>query len=120
MGLDVFLQVLRTLEGLATKVTLVRLQRDVDSDMRGDVVALDDSSAATAPFAGQVEVVGALTANMALTHMFVESLCSRTLLSTTLPQTRQLLSRARCHRNGALTLVDGSCGSSSSGCDRGR
>lgn len=71
MGLDVFLQVLRTLEGLATKVTLVRLQRDVDPDMRGDVVTLDDSSAATAPFAGQVEVVGTLTANMALTHMFL-------------------------------------------------
>ena len=71
MGLDMFLQVLRTLKGLATKVTLVRLQRNMDPDMRGDVVTLDDSSSATAPFASQVEIVGALTANMALTHMFL-------------------------------------------------
>lgn len=41
MGLDVFLQVLRTLEGLAAELTLVRLQGHVDTDVRGDVVSLD-------------------------------------------------------------------------------
>lgn len=71
MGLDMFLQVLGTLERLAAKVTLVRFQRDMDPDVGGDMVALDDGSAATAPFAGQVEVIGALAADMALTHMFL-------------------------------------------------
>lgn len=71
MGLDMLLQVLGTLEGLSTEVTLVRLQGNVDSDMRRDVVALDRRGTAAAPLAGQVEVVGALTANMSFTNVFL-------------------------------------------------
>jgi hypothetical protein len=33
MSLDVLLQVLRSLEGLATEVTLVRLERDMDANV---------------------------------------------------------------------------------------
>jgi len=49
VGLDVFLKILRTFEGLLAKLALVRLQRDVDADVRGDVVALDGGGAAVAP-----------------------------------------------------------------------
>lgn len=77
VGLDMLLQVLGALEGLAAKVTLVRLKRDMDPDVRGDMVALDDGSRTTSPFAGQVEVIGALAADMALTHMFLQRVNSR-------------------------------------------
>lgn len=44
--LDVLLQILRTLEGLATKLTLVRLERDMNTNVRGNVVSLDSGSPA--------------------------------------------------------------------------
>jgi hypothetical protein len=73
MGLDVFLQILGTLEGLSTEVALVRLQGDMDTDMRGDVVALDCGGVAVAPLAGQVQVVGALATDVALADVFLDS-----------------------------------------------
>lgn len=69
--LDVFLQVLRTLEALATKLTLVRLERNMDSDVRGDVVTFDGSCATRVPLAGEVQVIGALATNMAFTDVFL-------------------------------------------------
>lgn len=68
------LQVLRTLEGLATELTFVRLQRHVDSDVGGDVVALDGGGTARLPSTGQVEVVGALATNMLLANVLLNSL----------------------------------------------
>lgn len=46
VSLDVLLEILRSFESLATEVALMRLQRDVDSDMRGDVITLDGGNAA--------------------------------------------------------------------------
>jgi hypothetical protein len=46
VSLDVLLQILRSLERLATKVALMRLEGDVDADVRCDVVALDGCDAA--------------------------------------------------------------------------
>lgn len=63
------LQILGALERLPTKVTLVWLQGDVNTNVRGDVVALDRCGAARVPLASQVEVVGALSANMSLTDV---------------------------------------------------
>lgn len=65
------LKILRTLEGLATELALVRLQGHMDSDMRGDVIALDRGGTALAPCAGEVEVISRLATNMALTDMFL-------------------------------------------------
>jgi hypothetical protein len=65
------LQVLGTLERLATELTLVRLQGNVNTDVRGDVISLDCSSSARVPLASQVEVVCALTANMTLTDVLL-------------------------------------------------
>lgn len=58
MSLDVLLQILGTLKCLATKVALVGLQGNVDTDMRGDVIALDRSGAARPPSTGEAKVVG--------------------------------------------------------------
>ena len=82
MSLDMLLQVLRTLEGLATKVTLVWLQRHMYSNVRSDVIPLDRSSVASSPLASQVQVVGALATDMALTDVF---LLSHGVVSTVQP-----------------------------------
>ena len=127
MSLDMLLQVLRAFEGLAAKVTLVWLERHMDTDMRGDMVSLDGGRTTATPLAGQVEVVGALAANMAFTDVFlhllvynyfkrvkkethVERFRCRRLLSTTLPQTRQLLTRpcSGSGSSGVIVLVHGS------------
>ena len=63
------LQILRALERFATEVTLVRLQGNVDANMRCDVVALDSCRATCAPLTGQVEVVGALASDVTLAYM---------------------------------------------------
>jgi len=73
MSLDVLLEILRTLEGLATEVTFVRLQRDMDTDVRCDVVTLDSGGTAGCPLARQVEIVSALAANMFVTDVLVEN-----------------------------------------------
>jgi hypothetical protein len=69
MRLDMLLQILRPLEGLAAEVAFVRLQRDVHADVRGDVVTFHRRRAAIAPLAGQVEVVGTLATNVTLADM---------------------------------------------------
>lgn len=72
MGLDVLLQILRPLESLATEFTLVRLQGDVDANVRGDMVALDSRGVASAPLASQVQVVGALATDMTLADVLLQ------------------------------------------------
>jgi hypothetical protein len=69
MSFDVFLQVLRTFEGFPTEFAFVRLEGNVDSDVRGNVVTFDSRSATGSPLAGEVQVVRALTTDMALADM---------------------------------------------------
>jgi hypothetical protein len=69
MSLDMFLEILGALECFATEVTLMGLQGNMHADVRSDVVALDGCRAAVAPLAGQIEVVSALAADMALTDV---------------------------------------------------
>ena len=69
VGLDVLLQILGALESLAAEVALVRLQGNVNTDVRGDVITLDGGGAAVAPLAGQVQVVCTLATDMALTDV---------------------------------------------------
>ena len=71
VSLDMLLEILRALESLATKVTLVWFQGHVDSDMRGYMIALDSGSGASTPLARQVQVVSALAANMAFANMIL-------------------------------------------------
>lgn len=60
------LQILRPLESLAAEIALMRLQRHVDTDVRSDVITFHSSGSAVAPLASEVQIVGALAANMAL------------------------------------------------------
>lgn len=48
-----FFQVLRTLECFLAEVALVRLQRNMNADVRRDVVALDSRGPTRAPLAGE-------------------------------------------------------------------
>ena len=72
MSLDMLFEILRALERLSTEFTLVWLQGDMNSDVRGYVIALDGGGAALPPRAGQVEVVRRLAADMALANMFLQ------------------------------------------------
>ena len=87
--LDVLLQVLGALEALAAELTLVRLQRDVDPDVGGDVVTLDGGGAARIPLAGEAEVVCALAANMAVTDVLLEEMISARAGMTRLTRAKQ-------------------------------
>ena len=71
MGLDVLLKILGALEGLATEVAFVWLQRNVHTDVRCDVITLDGGGTAVTPLASEIQVVGALAANMALTDVIL-------------------------------------------------
>lgn len=64
-----FLEILWPLECFPAEFALVRFQRNVDSDVGGDVVTLDGRGAALSPGAGQIEVVGRLSAYVSLAHM---------------------------------------------------
>lgn len=66
------LQVLRALEGLATEVAFVRFQRYVDTDMRGDMIALDGGGSTIAPLTSEVKIVCALATDMALANMVLD------------------------------------------------
>ena len=72
MGLDVLLQVLGTLEGLAAEITFVRFERDVNADVGSDMITLDRGGTAGVPATGQVQVVGALSSDVLLADMVLE------------------------------------------------
>lgn len=63
------LEILWSLERLAAELTLVRLQWHMNTDVRCDVIPLNRRCPALVPLAGQVQVVGALATNMALTEV---------------------------------------------------
>lgn len=71
MSLDMLLQILWTLKGLATEIALMRLERHMHTNVRGDVVALDSGSIARPPLASQVQVIGTLATDMALANVFL-------------------------------------------------
>jgi hypothetical protein len=89
MCLDMLLEILRTLERFATELALVRLERNVNANVRGDVVALHSSGPAGVPLAGEVQVVCALAANMAFTDVLIERLWCGKLLVTVTPAAGQ-------------------------------
>jgi hypothetical protein len=68
----VLLKILGSLKRLATEVAFVRLERDVNADMRRDMVAFHSGCPAVSPLAGQVEVVGALSTNVTLTNVILQ------------------------------------------------
>lgn len=111
MRLYMLLQILRSLEGLAAKIALVRLERDMNPNMRGDMVPLHRCGAAIPPLADEVQVVGRLATDMLFANVFLQTLVGfmagccdtastyvkhgsiRQLLAATLPHTGKLLVR---------------------------
>lgn len=71
MGLYVFLEILGTLECLSTEFTFMGLQRNVDTDVRRDVVTFDGCGAATSPLACQIEVICTLPTDVTLANVFL-------------------------------------------------
>jgi hypothetical protein len=63
------LQVLGAFKRLLAEVAFMRLQWDMNTNVRRDVITFHSSSVASTPSTGQVEVVCALAPNMALTYM---------------------------------------------------
>jgi hypothetical protein len=79
MGLNMLLEILGALERLAAEVALVRLEGHMDADVGGNVVALDGGGAALVPLAGEVQVVGALAANVLLADVFLAEMSTRAI-----------------------------------------
>lgn len=65
------LGILRTLETLATELTLVRLERYMNPDVRDDVVSLVSRGSTRVPPASEAQVFGAPATNMAFTYMLL-------------------------------------------------
>jgi hypothetical protein len=89
MSLDMLLQVLGALERLATELALVRLEGNMNTDMRSNVVALHSSGATRVPVACEIQIVCALATNMALTDVLIERLWCGKLLVTVTPAAGQ-------------------------------
>lgn len=73
MGFDVLLQVLGSFESFPAEVALMGLQRDMDTNVRRDVVALHSRRSAVSPLAREVEVVCALAAYMLFAYVVLEA-----------------------------------------------
>lgn len=72
MSFHMLLQILRTLESLATELATMRFQGNMDSNVRSDMIALDNLNAAVRPRALQVEIVSAFAANVFVAYVILE------------------------------------------------
>jgi hypothetical protein len=72
VGLYMLLQVLRTLEGLSTEFTFVRLQWNVYSNVGSDMIALDGGGSAGIPPTGEIQVVCTLPSDMLLADVILQ------------------------------------------------
>jgi hypothetical protein len=67
----VFLEILRTLESFSTEIALMWLERNVDSNMRCDMIALDGGGAALIPTTSEVQVICAFASDMLLADVLL-------------------------------------------------
>lgn len=72
VSLDMLLQILGPLKSFAAEFAPMGFQRNMDSNMRCNVIALDYRDGAITPGAGQVEVVGALATNVGIADMVLQ------------------------------------------------
>jgi len=91
VSLDVLLEILRTLECLATEVALVWFEGNVNSNVGGDMIALHGCGTALIPATGEVQVVCALASNMLLADVLKERFCRSASLTALVPLTRQII-----------------------------
>lgn len=64
MGLDMLLEVLGAFERFAAEVTSMRLQGNMDANMRGNVITLDHGDVAVRPSTLQVQIVCAFATDV--------------------------------------------------------
>lgn len=69
MSLDMFLFILWPFESFPTKLAPMRLQWNVNTNMRRDVIPLDDFNLAVTPSTDQIQVIGAFAANVGVAYM---------------------------------------------------
>jgi hypothetical protein len=65
-NLDVFFEILRTFEALATHVARMGFERDMDSNVTRDMISFDSLGVAISPGTGQAQVVRRLASNVFL------------------------------------------------------
>lgn len=87
MNLLVLLEILGALEALLADLADMGLERGVDAEMGGDVVALCAGCAAVLPPAGQTEVVRRLAADMVVAEVVIEMLGVDEGLGARVPET---------------------------------
>lgn len=87
MYLLVLLEILGALEALLADLADMGLERGVDAEMGGDVVALCAGCAAVPPPAGQTEVVCRLAADVVVAEVVVEMLGVDEGLGARVPET---------------------------------
>ena len=68
-----FFEVLRAFKGLAAEVATMRLQGDMDANVRCDMVTLYHRNVAVGPSTLQIEVIRALATDMDFAHMVLEA-----------------------------------------------
>lgn len=91
MCLNVLLEILGPLESLSTEIAFVWLERNVDSNVGGNMVAFNSGSPALVPSTGEVQVVCALASDVLLANVLEESLCRRAALTAFVPLTREVI-----------------------------
>jgi hypothetical protein len=87
VDLFMFLQVLRSLEGLFTIATTMRFQRHMDPKMASDVVPFDDGDVAVHPMTSQTQIPHRLAAHMIVRQVAVQLFGIKVLSATALPET---------------------------------
>lgn len=101
VGLDMLFQILRTLESLSTGRALVRLEWNMHSNMRSDMIPLHSSRLTGAPAAGQVQVVGAFATDMLLTDVVLYVYRQSSI--STLLEMAEVVSASRLYRERQAT-----------------
>jgi hypothetical protein len=66
-----FLEILRTLESFATELAFMRFQRNMDSNVGGDMIAFDSCGTAATPLTSQIEVVGTFSTDMSFADVLL-------------------------------------------------
>lgn len=69
MSLHMFLLILWPFESFPTKFAPMRLQRNVNANVRRDVITLDNFNLTITPSTDQIQVIGAFAANMGVAYM---------------------------------------------------
>lgn len=71
MCLYMLFQILRPFEGLSTKLTAMWFQRDMDANVRGNMVTFDNPYLTIAPCTDEIQVVRAFTPDVSITYVIL-------------------------------------------------